>query len=73
MTEHTSEELTTEELKDLQMQQHTDVLQQTGDAEEVEEVISTLEIKRMWEKLLDFIKKKQFNDTCLTYFRTFLK
>uniref|UniRef100_A0A8C8VHY4 HTH CENPB-type domain-containing protein n=1 Tax=Pelusios castaneus TaxID=367368 RepID=A0A8C8VHY4_9SAUR len=88
LIEEHSEELTTEELKELQTQQHTEVLQEIGDAEEAEEVISTSEIKEMlgmWEKLSDLFQKKHpekvatghatalFNDTCLTHFRNILK
>ena len=48
-----SQELTTQELEKLQSQQHTEVLQKIGFEEEpeVEEVISTIEIKEilgMW-------------------------
>ncbi|XP_051783372.1 tigger transposable element-derived protein 1-like isoform X1 [Erpetoichthys calabaricus] len=85
LIEEHSEELTTEELKELETQQHKEVLQEIR---EVEEVISTSEIKKMlgmWEKLSDFIQKKHpekvatgramvlFNDTCLTHFRNILK
>ncbi|XP_066231912.1 zinc finger MYM-type protein 1 isoform X2 [Saccopteryx leptura] len=57
------EELSTEELKELQMMQHTELLPEISSEEEVEseEVISTSEIKdmmAMWEKLSSFIKKK---------------
>ncbi|XP_051784390.1 tigger transposable element-derived protein 1-like [Erpetoichthys calabaricus] len=41
LIEEYSEELTMEELKELQTQQHTEVLQEISDAEEAEEVIST--------------------------------
>ncbi|XP_061746133.1 tigger transposable element-derived protein 1-like [Nerophis ophidion] len=83
INEH-SEELTTEELKELQMQQHANLLQGIGDTE----VISTSEIKEMlgiWEKLVDFIQKKHpekaatghatalFDSLCLTHFRHILK
>ncbi|XP_070268928.1 tigger transposable element-derived protein 1 isoform X2 [Myotis yumanensis] len=88
LIEERSEELTTQELKELQAQQHTEVLQEIDDTEEEEEVISVSEIKEMlgvWEKLSDFIQKKHlekiatgramelFNDTCLTHFRNILK
>ncbi|XP_059540726.1 uncharacterized protein LOC132228401 [Myotis daubentonii] len=87
LIEEHSEELTTQELKELQTQQHTEVLQEINDMEE-EEVISVSEIKEMlgmWEKLSDFIQKKHpekiatgramelFIDTCLTHFRNILK
>ncbi|XP_015415779.1 PREDICTED: uncharacterized protein LOC107182194 [Myotis davidii] len=87
LIEEHSEELTTQELKELQTQQHTEVLQGIDDTEE-EAAISISEIKEMlgmWEKLSDFIQKKHpekiasghvmelFNDTCLTHFRNILK
>ena len=59
-----AEELTTEELKELQTMQHTEVLQEISSGEEEvepEEVISSGEIKEMlamWEKLSSFIEKK---------------
>lgn len=67
----------------LQRHQHMEVLQEIGDAEEADWVISTSEIKEilgMWEKLSDFIPKKYpekvatgattlFNYTCSTAFR----
>ena len=63
LVEEHSEELTTEELKELQTQQHTKVLHEIGTAEEpeAEEVISTSEIKEMlgmWERLSEFIERK---------------
>ena len=63
LVEKHSEELTTEELMELQAQQHTEVLQEIGSDEEPEakEVLSTSEIKEMlgmWEKLSEFIEKK---------------
>ncbi|XP_039624723.1 tigger transposable element-derived protein 1-like [Polypterus senegalus] len=88
LIEEHSEELTMKELKELQAQQHTEVLQEISDAEEAEEVISTSEIKEMlgmWEKLSDFIQKKHpekvstgratalFNDTCMMHFRNILQ
>ena len=85
-----SQELTTDELQELQSQQHSGVLQEIGFEEEpeVEEVISTSEIKEilgMWERVSQFVEKKHpekvatgraselFNDTCLTHFRSILK
>ncbi|XP_066240889.1 tigger transposable element-derived protein 1-like isoform X1 [Saccopteryx leptura] len=82
--------IATEELKELQMMQHTKLLQEISSEEEVEleEVISTSEIKDMlvmWEKLSNFIEKKHpekvstgrasalFNDICLSHFRNILK
>ncbi|XP_014308512.2 uncharacterized protein LOC106696566 [Myotis lucifugus] len=88
LIEEHSEELTMQELKELQTQQHMEVLQEIDDTEEEEEVISVSEIKEMlgmWEKLSDFIQKihpekiatgramELFNDTCLTHFRNILK
>ena len=79
------EELTTEELQELQSQQHSRVLQEIGFEEEA---ISTSEIKEilgMWERVSQFVKKKHpekvatgraselFDDTCLTHFRSILK
>ncbi|XP_059512727.1 programmed cell death 1 ligand 2 isoform X2 [Myotis daubentonii] len=63
LIEEHAEELTTQELKELQTQQHTEVLQEIDDTEEEEgeEVISISEIKEMlglWEKLSDLIQKK---------------
>ncbi|XP_064100870.1 tigger transposable element-derived protein 1-like [Macrobrachium nipponense] len=86
LVEEHEEELSTEELKELQMMQHTKVLEEINTSEE--EVISTGEIKdmlAMWEKLSNFIEKKHpekvatgrasalFNDTCLSHFRSILK
>ena len=57
LVEEHAEELTTEELKELQTMQHTEVLQEISSGEEEvepEEVISSGEIKEMlvmWEKL----------------------
>eukprot|EP00106_Octopus_bimaculoides_P007087 XP_014774529.1 PREDICTED: mediator of DNA damage checkpoint protein 1-like [Octopus bimaculoides] len=86
LIEDHSKELTMEELtKEVQTQQHMEVLQEIGDAEETEEVISTSvieEMSGMWEKLFkrDTQKKLQlervmelFSDTCLTHFRNTLK
>lgn len=90
LVEEHSQELTTEELQELQSQQHSGVLQEIGFEEEpeVEEVISTSEIKEilgMWERVSQFVEKKHpekvatgraselFNDTCLTHFRSILK
>ncbi|XP_061622154.1 tigger transposable element-derived protein 1-like [Phyllopteryx taeniolatus] len=63
LVEEHSEELTPEELKALQTQQHAKVLQEIGTAEEpeVDEVISTSEIMEMlgmWERLSNFIERK---------------
>ena len=86
-----SQELTTDELQELHSQQHSGVLQEIRFEEEpeVEEVISTSEIKEilgMWERVSQFVEKKHpekvatgrgselFNDdTCLTHFRGILK
>ncbi|UYV75596.1 hypothetical protein LAZ67_13000689 [Cordylochernes scorpioides] len=85
--EHT-QELTTEEIKELQSQQHPEVMQVIGFEESEEEVISTSEIKEilgMWERVSHFVEKKHpekvatgrasdlFNDTCLTHFRNILR
>jgi len=63
LIEEHEEELSTDELKELQTMQHTEVLQEISSKEEAEpeEVISTSEIKEMlamWEKLSSFIEKK---------------
>lgn len=72
------------------MQQYTEVLQETDSKEEqdVEEVISTSQIKEMlgmWERRSESIKKKQpekvatgraavlYDDTCLTHFCNILR
>ncbi|UYV73520.1 hypothetical protein LAZ67_10003933 [Cordylochernes scorpioides] len=58
--EHT-QELTTEEIQELQSQQHTEVMQVIGFEESEEEVISTSEIKEilgMWERVSQFVEKK---------------
>ena len=56
-----TQELTTEEIQELQSQQHTEVMQEIGFKQSEEEVISTSEIKEilgMWEKVSQFVKKK---------------
>ncbi|GBL65099.1 Tigger transposable element-derived protein 1 [Araneus ventricosus] len=63
LVEEHSQELTTEELQELQSQQHSGVLQETGFEEEpeVEDTISTSEIKEilgMWERVSQFVEKK---------------
>ncbi|KAM5158227.1 tigger transposable element-derived protein 1-like [Mantella aurantiaca] len=63
LVEEHSQELTTEELQELQSQQHTEVLQEIGSEEEpeMEEVISTSELKEilgMWERISQFVEKK---------------
>jgi len=65
LVEEHSEELSTEQLKELQEMQHTEVLEEIGgsavEIEEEEEVISTKEIQEMlgmWEKISEFIEKK---------------
>ncbi|UYV61358.1 hypothetical protein LAZ67_1004547 [Cordylochernes scorpioides] len=83
-----TQELTTEEIQELQSQQHTEVMQVIGFEESEEEVISTSEIKEilgMWERVSQFVEKKHpekvatgrasdlFNDTCLTHFRNILR
>ncbi|UYV78234.1 hypothetical protein LAZ67_16000605 [Cordylochernes scorpioides] len=83
-----TQELTTEEIQELQSQQYTEVMQVIGFEESEEEVISTSEIKEilgMWERVSQFVEKKQpekvatgrasdlFNDTCLTHFRNILR
>ncbi|KAL0269178.1 UNVERIFIED_CONTAM: hypothetical protein PYX00_006990 [Menopon gallinae] len=88
LVEEHGEELSTDELKELHMMQHTEVLQEISCEVEPEEVVSTREIKdmlAMWEKLSSFIEKKHtekvstgrasvlFSDTCLTRFRNILK
>ena len=90
LVEEHSQELTSEELQELQSQQHSGVLQEIGFEEEpeLEEVISTSEIKEMlgmWERVSQLVEKKHpekvatgraselFNDTCLTHFRSILK
>ena len=77
----------TEELKELQTQQHTEILQEINEPE-AEEITSTCEIKEvlgMWEKVAEFVEKNHpekiatgresalFNDTCLNHFRNILK
>ncbi|XP_066231909.1 zinc finger MYM-type protein 6 isoform X4 [Saccopteryx leptura] len=90
LIEKHSEELTTEELKELQQQQQRmEVLQEVSrEKPEVDEVISTSEIKEIlgtWEKIKQFIEKTHpekvatgralelCNDTCFTYYRNILK
>ncbi|XP_064111400.1 tigger transposable element-derived protein 1-like [Macrobrachium nipponense] len=78
LIEEHEEELSTEELKELQMMQHTKVLEEINtseEEEEPEEVISTGEIKdmlAMWEKLSNFIErntqKKSGNWSCFSAF-----
>ncbi|UYV68704.1 hypothetical protein LAZ67_6000488 [Cordylochernes scorpioides] len=84
-----TQELTTEEIQELQSQQHTEVMQVIGFEESEEEVISTSEIKEilgMWERVSQFVEKKKhpekvatgrasdlFNDTCPTHFRNILR
>ncbi|GBM25870.1 Tigger transposable element-derived protein 1 [Araneus ventricosus] len=63
LVEEHSQELTTEELQELQSQQHSGVLQEIGFEEEpeVEDTISTSEIKEilgMWERVSQFVEKK---------------
>ncbi|GBM85363.1 hypothetical protein AVEN_91068-1 [Araneus ventricosus] len=63
LIEEHSQELTTEELQELQSQQHSGVLQEIGFEEEpeVEDTISTSEIKEilgMWERVSQFVEKK---------------
>ena len=64
LVEEHSEELSTEQLKELQEMQHTEVLEEIGGSAveiEEEEVISTKEIQEMlgmWEKISEFIEKK---------------
>ncbi|GFS72404.1 tigger transposable element-derived protein 1 [Nephila pilipes] len=85
--EHT-QELTTEEIQELQSQQHTEIMQEIGFEESEEEVISISEIKEilgMWERVSQLVEKKHpekvtigrasdlFNDTCLTHFRNILR
>ncbi|GBM30944.1 Tigger transposable element-derived protein 1 [Araneus ventricosus] len=58
-----SQELTTEELQELQSQQHSGVLQEIGFEEEpeVEDTISTSEIQEilgMWQRVSQFVEKK---------------
>ncbi|GFU37032.1 tigger transposable element-derived protein 1 [Nephila pilipes] len=78
----------TEEIQELQSQQHTEVMQKIGFEESEEKVISTSEIKEilgMWERVSQFVEKKHpekvatgrasdlFNDTCLTHFWNILR
>ena len=87
LVEEHAEELTTEELKELHTQQHTEILQEINEPE-AEEITSTSEMKEvlgMWEKVAEFVKKKHlekiatsrasalFNDTCLNHFCNILK
>ncbi|GIY27407.1 hypothetical protein CDAR_52471 [Caerostris darwini] len=87
LIEEYTQELT-EEIQELQSQQHTEVMQEIGFEESEEEVISTSEIKEilgMWESVSQFVEKKHpekvatgrasdlFNDTCLTHFRNILR
>ncbi|GBN07866.1 hypothetical protein AVEN_244477-1 [Araneus ventricosus] len=63
LVEEHSQELTTEELQELQSQQHSGVLQEIGFEEypEVEYTISTSEIKEIlgiWERVSQFVEKK---------------
>ncbi|GBM38515.1 Tigger transposable element-derived protein 1 [Araneus ventricosus] len=63
INEEHSQELTTEELQELQSQQHSGVLQEIGFEEkpEVEDTISASEIKEilgMWERVSQFVGKK---------------
>ncbi|UYV64991.1 hypothetical protein LAZ67_3002682 [Cordylochernes scorpioides] len=75
-------------VRELQSQQHTEVMQVIGFEESEEEVISTSEIKEilgMSERVSQFVEKKHpekvatghasdlFNDTCLTNFRNILR
>ncbi|GBO43886.1 Tigger transposable element-derived protein 1 [Araneus ventricosus] len=86
LVEEHSQELTTEELQELQSQQHSGVLKEIRFEEE--DTISTSEIKEilgMWERVSQFVEKKHpqkvatgraselFNDTCLTHFRSILQ
>lgn len=89
LVDEDEEKLSAEELKELQVMQHTELLQEISIKEdEQEERISTSEMKdilAMWEKLSSFIEKKHsekfstdgtpalFNDTCLSHFRNILK
>lgn len=82
MQEH-EEELTTEELKELQVMQEI-----SGEEEDEPKVTSTKEIKEVlakWEEIAAFIEKKHpekvatgrarapFHDTCLKHFYNILK
>ncbi|GIY76762.1 tigger transposable element-derived protein 1 [Caerostris darwini] len=61
LIEEYTQELTTEEIQELQLQQHTEVMQEIGFEESEEEVISTSEIKEilgMWESVSQFVEKK---------------
>ncbi|KAL6464622.1 hypothetical protein MHYP_G00269390 [Metynnis hypsauchen] len=89
LVEEHGEELTTEELKDLQQQQQSEVLKawEEETVEEEEEMVATKDMKEMsmWEKLREFVEKNHlekvatvraadlFNNTCLTHFRNILK
>ena len=87
VVEH-EEELTTEELRELQAEQQVMQDDSSGDEEEPQEPISTAEIRNvleMWEQVSQFVEKKHpekvstgraavlYNDTCLTHFRNIVK
>ncbi|GIY62867.1 hypothetical protein CDAR_122691 [Caerostris darwini] len=60
LIEEYTQELTTEEIQELQSQRHTEVMQEIGFEESEEEVISTSEIKEilgMWESVSQFVEK----------------
>ena len=60
LVEEHAEELTTDELKELQTQQHTEILQEINEPE-AEEITSTCEMKEvlgMWEKVAEFVENK---------------
>ncbi|GIY15291.1 hypothetical protein CDAR_561531 [Caerostris darwini] len=59
LIEEYTQELTTEEIQELQSQQHTEVMQEIGFEESEEEVISTSEIKEIleWESVSQFVEK----------------
>ena len=91
LVEEHHEELTTDELKELQEMQNAELhaqLSETEDVEEVEDIISSAEIKRILgyhQQVVDFVEKhhpqklqvcraaSQFDTICLTHFRNILK
>ncbi|GIY53510.1 hypothetical protein CDAR_494991 [Caerostris darwini] len=67
LIEEYTQELTTEEIQELQSQQHIEVMQAIGFEESEEEVISTSEIKEilgMWESVSQFVEKKNTQKSC---------
>ena len=89
LVEEHQQELTTDELQELQTMLQSEVVEEMSSEEEVEvEEVSSREIKEIlakWQDVSDFVEKKHpdqlstgrasalFNDTCLTHFRNILK